>query len=176
LDILAELPSSKEAILLLVGDGPACADLRNRAAQLGISDRLRITGIVPREEIAEHVATFDIALQPGVTAYASPLKLLEYMGAGLAIVAPDQANIRELLTDRENALLIDPTDTAALGSAIFELCQDDALRLKLGQAARETIERRKLTWVENATTVVKLVQREQRRHLSSKRSKVASEL
>src|SRR5262249_36683671 len=139
LEILAELYTQTNATLLLVGDGPAVPELRERAAQLGISDCLHITGIVPRDRIAAHVAAFDIALQPGVTAYASPLKLLEYMAAGLAIIAPDQANIRELLTNRQDALLVDPAKPSDLQAAIFELCENATLRAALGAAARETV-------------------------------------
>ena len=159
LEILAELPTELNVTLLVVGDGPALPQLRDRAEQLRVSDCLHITGIVPRDRIAAYVAAFDIALQPGVTAYASPLKLLEYMAAGLAIIAPDQANIRELLIHRQNALLIDPTKPHALRAAILELCQNANLRTELGAAARETIAVRRLTWVENANTVIELVER-----------------
>lgn len=157
LDILGKLGKEMDACLLLVGDGPAASDLRRRAAEFGISDRLRITGIVPRDQVAAHVAAFDIALQPGVTPYASPLKMLEYMAAGLAIVAPDQANIRELLRQRESALLVAPDNPKELEAAILELLRDEKLRASLGAAARATIDRRGLTWLANAEKLVGLV-------------------
>jgi glycosyltransferase involved in cell wall biosynthesis len=118
---------------------------------------MTITGIVPREEVGNHLAAFDIALQPGVTAYASPLKLFEYMAAGLPIIAPDTANIREILTDRVDALLIDPVRADALAAAVMELCRDGALRRSLGAAARATVDRRGLTWLNNARLVAALI-------------------
>ena len=83
--------------LIVVGDGPARAALERQAAALGLVDRVRFTGLRAREQIPALVAGFDIALQPRVVDYASPLKIFEYMAAGRAIVAPDQANIREIL-------------------------------------------------------------------------------
>ena len=79
------------------------------------------------------------------------------MAAGLVIVAPDQPNIREILTDRADALLIDPDRPEALAAAVIELCQDQALREKLAAAARGTIDRRGLTWLSNARRVTALI-------------------
>ncbi len=76
--------------------------------RLGIASRVHFTGIVERDDVAKYVAAFDIALQPAVVAYASPLKLFEYLALGKAIVAPGQPNIREILTHEKNALLFDP--------------------------------------------------------------------
>ncbi len=157
IDLLAVPGASLNLHLLLVGDGPARVELEERARQAGVGDRMTITGIVPREEVGNHLAAFDIALQPGVTAYASPLKLFEYMAAGLPIIAPDTANIREILTDRVDALLIDPVRADALAAAVMELCRDGALRRSLGAAARATVERRGLTWLNNARLVAALI-------------------
>jgi glycosyltransferase involved in cell wall biosynthesis len=118
---------------------------------------LTCLGLVDRDRIAGHVAAFDIALQPQVVAYASPLKLFEYMALGRAIVAPDQANIREVLTDGENALLFRPGDPAHFAAQIVRLCADQALRRRLGDAASATIDTRGYTWDDNARRVAALV-------------------
>jgi len=73
---------------VVVGDGPARPALTARAHRLGIANRVFFTGVVARDDVAKIAATFDIALQPEVTSYASPLKLFEYMAMGHAIVAP----------------------------------------------------------------------------------------
>jgi glycosyltransferase involved in cell wall biosynthesis len=157
IDLLASRGAELDMHLLLVGDGPARAELEQRAERMGVRSRMTITGIVPRDQIGAHIAGFDIALQPGVTAYASPLKLFEYMAAGLAIVAPDQPNIREILTDRVDALLIDPDRPETLAAAIVELCGDEALRERLAAAARAAIARRGFIWVNNARRVASLI-------------------
>ena len=146
-----DLPSSLH--FLLLGDGPARPAMEQRAAELGITDRLTFAGIVSREELGRHVAAFDIALQPKAVAYASPLKLFDYMAAGKAIVAPDQANIRELLGHEKSALLFDPQQKNAMLEAILRLVQDAGLRRRLGAGARRQIDERGFTWRDNARRV-----------------------
>ncbi len=139
--------------LLVVGDGPARAGLEARAAALGLSDRLTITGAVPHAAIPGYLRAFDVALQPDVTPYASPLKLFEYMAAGRAIIAPDRPNIREIVVDGETAVLFDPEQPGRLESAIARLAGDAALRDRLGAAAAREIVRRGRTWDANAARI-----------------------
>jgi glycosyltransferase involved in cell wall biosynthesis len=141
--------------LVVVGDGPARAALERQAAGSGLADCVRFTGLQGREQVPALVAGFDIALQPRVVDYASPLKIFEYMAAGRAIVAPDQENIREILSDGETALLFDPSRPEAMWQAILRLAGDADLRHRLGAAAAAEIARRDLTWTGNARRVVR---------------------
>lgn len=142
--------------LLLVGDGPARDELLQCATDLGVSDYLTITGVISRDRIAEYVSTFDIALQPDVVSYASPLKIFEYLALGLPIVAPDVENIREILDDGENAILFSQEDNDAFVDAIAGLCADSTLREQLSLNAKATIRRRGFTWGQNAKQVENL--------------------
>jgi glycosyltransferase involved in cell wall biosynthesis len=139
----------------VVGDGPALPALRQQAEALGIAERVRFAGLVEHERIPAVVASFDIALQPRVVAYASPLKLFEYMAAGKAIVAPDQPNIREVLQDGATAVLFDPARDGSMWEAIGRLAADPAMRARLGEAARREIERRDYTWRGNAERLIR---------------------
>ncbi len=139
---------------LLVGDGPARAALERRANEVGLGPRVTFTGVVPRTQVVGFVNAFDIALQPDVVAYASPLKLFEYMAAGCAIVAPDRPNIREILTHDVNALLFDLDEGDTFFACVARLAGDSTLRARLGEAARATIHERQLTWNGNAMQVV----------------------
>lgn len=156
IDLIANDPPESRRHLLVVGDGPARADLERQARALGIASRVTFTGIVERDDVARHVAAFDIALQPAVVAYASPLKLFEYLALGKAIVGPAQPNIEEILAQDQNAVLFDPDSTASLAAAVDRLCVDRALREKVAAGARATIVEQKLTWHENALRVVAL--------------------
>lgn len=138
---------------LLVGYGSVCDALKQSARAKGVEDRVHVTGVMPRDKVAEYVQAFDIALQPAVVDYASPLKLFEYMACGAAIVAPDKANIREILTHERDSLLFDPATPSAFTDAVGRLCRDVDLRARLGEAARQTIWERDLTWAHNAETV-----------------------
>ena len=153
IDGMAREQAATSVTLAVVGDGPAREALEHQAATLGLAGRVRFSGLVPHDQVAAHVMDFDIALQPGVTPYASPLKIFDYMAAGCAIVAPDQPNIREILEHEQTALLFDPASTESRWAAIQRLIQDPALRLRLGTAARASLEQRGYTWDGNAARI-----------------------
>ncbi|NWG32044.1 MAG: glycosyltransferase family 4 protein [Rhodocyclaceae bacterium] len=145
------------AVLLVVGDGPVRGDLEKLAEDLRLRERVRFTGVIDRDRVPEHVAAFDIALQPAVVPYASPLKLFEYLALGKAVIAPRQPNIEEILGDGDNALLFDATEPGAFERGLTRLCADPELRARLSAAAAATIDRLDLTWLGNARKIVALV-------------------
>jgi glycosyltransferase involved in cell wall biosynthesis len=155
-EALADLPDNVH--LVVVGDGPACAPLQARAEALGVHGRVHLLGRVPHDQVGAHMRGFDIALQTASTPYASPLKLFEYMALGRAIIAPDQANIREVLTHGQNALLFKAGREEAFRMALRRLCLDAGLRERLGQNARRTLDETPYTWANNATRIVSLGQ------------------
>jgi glycosyltransferase involved in cell wall biosynthesis len=156
--MMAQDPPGARRHLLVVGDGPVRATLVQQARELGIADRITFTGVVARDEVARYVAAFDIALQPAVVAYASPLKLFEYLALGKAIIGPAQPNLLEVLRDDHNAVLFDPARADGMAGAISRLCADDALRSKVAKNAHATIDEQMLTWGANARRVTDLFQ------------------
>lgn len=156
IDLLARPDLPTNTHLMIVGEGPAIADLKSKAKKLGVEDRVIFAGLVERSQIAQIVAAFDIALVPKCVEYCSPLKLFEYMAAGKAILAPDQENIREILTSGKSALLYQPNAPGAMADGIAELVHNTALREKLGREAQSLISRRGYTWRANAERVTKL--------------------
>jgi glycosyltransferase involved in cell wall biosynthesis len=157
IDFAAAHRDAYDIQVLVVGDGPARPFLEEHARTRNVADQLIITGIVGRDDVTWHMARFDIAVLPDVTPYSSPLKLFEYLQLGCAIVAPDMENIREILTEGHDALLFAKAP-GALETALLTLCADDALRARLGAAARQTITRKSLTWVNSAERVVAVAQ------------------
>lgn len=145
--------------LLVVGDGPVRGELEAQAKALGIADRVHFTGVVHRNKVPAYVAAFDIALQPAVTSYASPLKLMEYLALGKAVVAPATPNLLEILKDGENAALFDDNAADSLQCILSELCKNHSLRNHLGVSARKTIDTMQLTWRGNARRVVELARK-----------------
>lgn len=143
--------------LLVVGDGPVRAELEAQARRLGLADRVSFTGVIHRDQVPAHVAAFDVALQPAVTPYASPLKLMEYLVLGKAVIAPATLNLQEVLTDGVNALLFDEAQPGALEQALQQLSSDEPLRQRLAQGAADTIDQLDLTWLGNARKVTALV-------------------
>lgn len=153
---MASADAPANAHLLVVGDGPVRSDLEALAASLNLAERVTFTGVIHREQVPAWVASFDIALQPAVVAYASPLKLMEYLVMAKAVLAPRTPNLCEVLSDGDNALLFDEGRAEALEQALAQLCADADLRVRLAVGARASIERLQLTWVGNARKVLTL--------------------
>ncbi|MBV8665073.1 MAG: glycosyltransferase family 4 protein [Burkholderiaceae bacterium] len=158
-DMIAKDPPQSERHLLVIGDGPARQALEKQARDLNVAHRVSFTGVIGRDQVARHVAAFDIALQPAVVPYASPLKLFEYLALGKAIVGPAQPNIEEILEDGRNAVLFDPNRPDGLPQAIGRLCEDGALRERMAANAARVIGEKQLTWQANAERVTALFSR-----------------
>lgn len=154
---LATPPLKEKIHLILVGDGPAREEIEQTISQYEAGSWVSITGAVDRTKVIDYLRKFDIALQPAATEYASPMKLIEYMAAGKAIVAVDQENIREILTHQKNALLFELNNWSQLANHISKLCADPDLRCKLGTAAQKTVREKALTWDANASRIIKSV-------------------
>ena len=153
LTLMAKLANPK-LFFLIIGDGPAIAGLKQQAAELQISQQIFVSGLVNRDDMPHWLAQMDIALQPDVVPYASPLKMLEYMYMAKAIIAPDTANIRELLQHKFNALLFDPADANSFTHCLNQLCDQPELVAELGNNAKQSILQHKLTWANNASRIV----------------------
>ena len=153
LTLMAKLANPK-LFFLIIGDGPAIAGLKQQAAELQISQQIFVSGLVNRDDMPHWLAQMDIALQPDVVPYASPLKMLEYMYMAKAIIAPDTANIRELLQHNVNALLFDPADANSFTHCLNQLCDQPELVTELGNNAKQSILQHKLTWANNASRIV----------------------
>ena len=128
-----------DATILLVGDGPERAAVEARARAAGVSTVS--TGTVAHAELPAVLAAMDIAvvLAPsGRPFHYSPLKLAEYLAAGLAVVAPDLPQLADRLTPGVDCLLVPPSQPAELAAALQRLRLDPELRGRLGAAARTT--------------------------------------
>jgi glycosyltransferase involved in cell wall biosynthesis len=136
---------------LLVGDGPEAGAIREAVRPLG--NRVVMTGRVEHARIPALTTAFDIGLLPETLFYGSPLKVVEWMAAGRAVVAPGYPALSDLVEDRVHALLFPPGDAAALAGAVLRLVDDEPLRNRLGQAAAARA-RAHLTWTDNARRVL----------------------
>lgn len=143
--------------LLIVGDGPIRSEVESEIKQKGLMEKVTITGRQPHEKVNRFVAAIDIAVSPRATFYASPMKILEYMAMGKAILAPDMENIRDILSHEEDGFLFKEEDIASMTEGLRALVEDSALRLKLGHHARKKIENER-TWAHNARAVLSIIE------------------
>jgi glycosyltransferase involved in cell wall biosynthesis len=125
--------------MLLVGDGPERAALEAALAERGLAAQVELTGAVDPAEIPGLLARMDVAVAPYPDLddfYFSPLKVMEYMAAGRAVVASRIGDIDGLVKHGETGLLCPPGDAAALAEALARLIRNPAQRTRLGRAAR----------------------------------------
>lgn len=160
LDLVLEMlarPGFERLRFAIIGEGPAERELRALAGTLGVEGRVHFVGPRPHDQIPELLPGFDVALMPAINRYASALKLHEYMAAGLAIIAPDQPNLEEVVERDTSALLVPPGELDALCAATARLLAAPDLMARLGAAASAAIVTQGLTWQANAERVTNAV-------------------
>lgn len=127
--------------LLIVGDGTERDNVVRELSDCGLLDSAYLTGAVPPDDVPGLLASMDVAVcpYPRQDFYFSPLKVYEYMAAGLPVVASRVGQLEELIIDGVTGLLVPPDCSEALAQALFRLYSDPGLRLKIGQAARAAV-------------------------------------
>jgi glycosyltransferase involved in cell wall biosynthesis len=128
--------------LLIVGDGPMRAQIERQCASE--ADSVVMTGAVEPERVPGLLASMDIAVAPYPrmeSFYFSPLKLYEYMAAGVAIVASASGQVCDVIENRRTGLLYEPDDGEALCAALGRLVGDAGMRSELGANARGVADR-----------------------------------
>jgi glycosyltransferase involved in cell wall biosynthesis len=140
--------------VLVVGDGPDRPEIERLVDSLDLSDRVRITGRIPHHEVPEHIAAFDVAVSADDrTGFASPMKVVEYMAMGRAVVVPRLTNFLDLVRDGVSGVVFEPGDSGDLARRLVALRDAPDLRRQLGRTARQEVESR-LNWKENARKVL----------------------
>jgi glycosyltransferase involved in cell wall biosynthesis len=112
-----------QARLVVVGDGPEHAGLKDLARHLGITDSCHFAGHTTMPE--SWLAAFDIFALSSDTEQM-PLSIMEAMAAGLPIASTDVGDVRTMLAP-ENCRYVVPCDDSALANAIESLVADPGI-------------------------------------------------
>lgn len=140
IELRARVPHAR---LLLVGDGPRAEDVLAAAGR----GRLPVehTGAIAPGQVPDHLARMDVACAPypagDEVAYFSPLKVLEYLAAGVPVVASAIGQVPQLLDGGRCGVLVPPGDAAALATALADLAEDPQRRVGLARRGRRHVER-----------------------------------
>jgi rhamnosyl/mannosyltransferase len=138
-DVLIQAMQSIDGHATIIGEGPLLAELRQLAIRLGVSDRIRFSGHLPRDQIRLLFHSARAFAFPSVTeAEAFGIVQIEAMAAGLPVVNTNLATTVPLVArhDRE-ALTVPPRDPQALSQAVNRILDDQGLAERLGTAGRE---------------------------------------
>lgn len=130
------------ATLLLVGDGPERPRTERLVETLGVT--ARFTGTVPHDDLPRLMAAMDagaVMARPAEPFHYSPLKVAEYLAAGLPVVAPRIAQLADRLEHDGNALLYDAGSVSGMVEALSTLAGDPLRRARLAMGARSSADR-----------------------------------
>ncbi|MFM7029220.1 MAG: glycosyltransferase family 4 protein [Chakrabartia sp.] len=120
--------------LVVVGDGPERDAIAALARDLGMADRLLLTGHLPNPQ--DFLGRFDVFALSSDSEQA-PLALMEAMAAGRAIAATDVGDVRAMVAPENQPFIVAGADGAALARALAGLVADPALRARLGAANQQ---------------------------------------
>lgn len=120
----------------LFGEEAYAASLRARAAALGVAERVEFLGFV--DDVAGVLASTDVLVHSSTIPEPFGQVVVEAMGAGCAVIVPDQGGPAEVVTDGVDGVTYAMGDAGALGKALQRLAGDEDLRVRLGGAAMRT--------------------------------------
>jgi glycosyltransferase involved in cell wall biosynthesis len=150
--------------LLIAGDGTLRQSLERSLRQHGLMRHATFTGRLAHADVPAWLARMHAGAAPYPPLagfYFSPLKVYEYLAAGVPVVASDIGQIGSVLRNGHTALLHRPGRVRDIVQAIERLRLEPALASRLGENGRKLIERR-FNWNRNAETVLDLIGRSRR--------------
>lgn len=124
----------------IVGEGPCRTAWERLRDALGLAERVKFFGTIPRRELKDRYRRAALFCLPS-RQEGFGIVFLEAMACGKPIVAGRRAAVPETVMDGETGFLVDPDDPAALAGALAKLLQDGELRQAMGAAARRSVER-----------------------------------
>ena len=150
-DIVKEKAQTK---FVLLGDGPELNQLKKITSEKKLEDNVDFKGWIDRNEIPKHLAASSIGIGPlrstEVTKHALPIKVLEYMSAGLPIIAAKDTLPEDVLEEGKNGFFI--KDSTELGKKILELLNNEELRNRMGKNSKEMVS--KFDWKNVTESVI----------------------
>lgn len=154
--------------LLVVGKGLHGEehDFLTCVAERGLGTVVHFVGWVPSGDLPSYLAAGDVAAylldDTRLNRAKCPMKLVDLLLAGVAVVAEDVGQAREYVVDGETGCLVPTGDIGAMAERIAALLVDPEYRRKLGQAARSSILSR-WSWTQQATPIAEAFEKLQTR-------------
>lgn len=132
------LETGVDARLTIVGDGERREALHQRAAELGVADRVTFTGSVGQDDIRAFYERADVFCLPSF-GEGIPVVLMEAMAMRVAVVSSRIMGIPELVEDEVGGLLVPPGRPDLLAAALRRMGHDPDLRERLTRQAHDKV-------------------------------------
>jgi 1,2-diacylglycerol 3-alpha-glucosyltransferase len=147
------LEKHREALFVIVGDGPSLEELRERAGRSSVTDRVIFAGRKTGQDVVDAYHAIDVFLFASQSE-TQGMVILEAMAANSPVVAVDAPGVRDVVKDGENGRLLAKEDLEAFARAVLEVLEDPAA---YGAGLQQTVD----TFSLDATTaqLVKLYNR-----------------
>jgi glycosyltransferase involved in cell wall biosynthesis len=135
-------PSHPAARLVIIGDGQLRAALENEARSTGLADRIDFVGALPHPEVLRWMRRAAVLVMPSVRTESGReeglgMVMLEAAATGVPVIGSRVGGIPEAIDDGQTGFLVPQRDPAALAARLQTVLADQALRQRLGAAARE---------------------------------------
>lgn len=130
-----------DVLVVICGKGrePYQERLNALVRDLGLQDHVRLTGLIPRDEIPAYFAACRVSVIPSVMEAAGNV-ILESMACAKPVVGSRVGGIPEYIEDGVSGFLVEPGNPAALAERILRLLEDETLAQRMGRAARARVE------------------------------------
>ena len=135
--VLIDAMAACRGTLMIAGEGPLEADLRQQVAARGLTDRVVFLGHVADEDLPHYYRAADLFVLPSIAkTEAFGVVQLEAMAAGRAVVSTNlPTGVPWVNQDGVSGLVVPPGDADALATALTRLLDDDPLRERLSRNA-----------------------------------------
>ena len=130
--------------------------IRKQIAQTGLSESVKLLGVVPNDEMPALLAGSHVLVVPSYYE-AFAIAYLEAMGFGLPVIASTAGGARELITDGLEGYLVSPGDTSTLARCLQEITEDRERLLQMSLAAYKRISAHP-TWTESMGRIREFLQ------------------
>jgi glycosyltransferase involved in cell wall biosynthesis len=152
---------------MIVGDGYQADELKKLTYRLNLNGKLIFIGAVPHDLVPQYIAAADVCVacfqENEVTVCKSPLKIVEYLASGKAIVASNVGEVPNMLGGA--GILTKPGDSNSLAIGILKVLQDRSLKNNLERLARERAEK-EYNWTVAARNLLKAYEKAIQIHAS----------
>lgn len=147
----------RQAVLVLLGDGPAATEIASLAEAQGVTDAVKLIGSVPYDEVPGYLSVADAGVLPFPDVewwkMSSPLKLLEYLAMEKPVILTDIAAHRAVLGEAACAFYISDNSPETIACAIRKVAENKSTLPEIAKEGR-SIALKRFTWERQAENLL----------------------